>query len=660
MYVTSVLALSYVYAKERINVCDYVSINGDFQSYNVFRRILDHQKPYYDFANYIGMAPVMVNMPFMIFDGSFANSLFVTTFTSNVLFCIAVMMVCMFVTQNFAFSATVSVFIPKIITSKLLLWLLGAKYGYIWNSRFEGLFTPSNSMRGTRSFLPFLLIIISACAMFIYNRRKEEKVQLIDILDSRNIVCITGFVQGFFIVWSNDFGLSCIASMIVLYAVLQIVKYRRKISEFLLNLLLYAITVTAGLLTSATLITGLHPTAWFDSVYSTAEYQFFYFNGTAGKAIIPYIFSQPTLWFFTFIMIAVLLYYLHRLIKGARTDRDLYAVFVVLAVSAATYAYICSGSGYNFREAIEVYAVLFIISFAARIFFALTEKYSKIINALMLCALCGGTVLYSVQAATFQPQITGTYIEQLGGTNTQTVALIDARQYTGDEEVFSMYATGLEVMKNQFQPTGYDYIIHVLGQEAQRSYAQKFITGDYKYVQTPSMEIGSWLAQQNWYVYRHLMADYTMVFQTEYSFIWEKTDSQRINADVQVEIHKLDDSRTKIICTSENTDTFVADLSVNYSTEFDSLETRLLCLNRKAVMALTTCCGYDSNYYGLAMPAEGSHYIPVKMENGKGEAVLKGVYGKGINLDIHSAKYIQALPAFMLSIETTSLDSCKI
>ena len=77
-------------------------------------------------------------------------------------------------------------------------------------------------------------------------------------------------------------------------------------------------------------------------------------------------------------------------------------------------------------------------------------------------------------------------------------------------------------------------------------------------------------------------------------------------------------------------------------------------------MALTTCCGYDSNYYGLAMPAEGSHYIPVKMENGKGEAVLKGVYGKGINLDIHSAKYIQALPAFMLSIETTSLDSCKI
>ena len=175
MYVTSVLALSYVYAKERINVCDYVSINGDFQSYNVFRRILDHQKPYYDFANYIGMAPVMVNMPFMIFDGSFANSLFVTTFTSNVLFCIAVMMVCMFVTQNFAFSATVSVFIPKIITSKLLLWLLGAKYGYIWNSRFEGLFTPSNSMRGTRSFLPFLLIIIRLVLCLYTTVEKKKK-----------------------------------------------------------------------------------------------------------------------------------------------------------------------------------------------------------------------------------------------------------------------------------------------------------------------------------------------------------------------------------------------------------------------------------------------------------------------------------------------------
>ncbi|MEG2081789.1 MAG: hypothetical protein RR011_01010, partial [Oscillospiraceae bacterium] len=64
-WVAAVLFTSYSFAANRVLSCDYVSINGDFQSYNVFRRMLAGQTPFVDFANYIGMAPVFVNLPFV-------------------------------------------------------------------------------------------------------------------------------------------------------------------------------------------------------------------------------------------------------------------------------------------------------------------------------------------------------------------------------------------------------------------------------------------------------------------------------------------------------------------------------------------------------------------------------------------------------------------
>jgi protein-S-isoprenylcysteine O-methyltransferase Ste14 len=69
------------------------------------------------------------------------------------------------------------------------------------------------------------------------------------------------------------------------------------------------------------------------------------------------------LWTFTAIFIAVLLVYLYFLVKNKVTDKDLGAVFIILGVAAGTFAYICSGSGYNFKEALEVYSVLFAVAY---------------------------------------------------------------------------------------------------------------------------------------------------------------------------------------------------------------------------------------------------------------------------------------------------------
>ncbi|MDL2294461.1 hypothetical protein LJC60_07520, partial [Ruminococcaceae bacterium OttesenSCG-928-D13] len=90
-YALALLAVSFAFAAERAATASYNPVNGDFQSYNVFRRILAGQLPVRDFANYVGMAPILLNLPLLALGGGgFTASLFVTNFTCNVLFSLCV------------------------------------------------------------------------------------------------------------------------------------------------------------------------------------------------------------------------------------------------------------------------------------------------------------------------------------------------------------------------------------------------------------------------------------------------------------------------------------------------------------------------------------------------------------------------------------------
>ena len=171
VYAAAVLCMAYSFAVTRTQCSDYVSIDGDFQSYNVFRRILAGQLPYRDFANYIGMAPVVCNLPFLALHNSFTASLFVTNFTACVLFCAAVLLLIYLTTASLPLACLVSALLPKFVHSQILLRLLGARYGTVLTELFEGLYTPGNSMRVARSFLPFLLTAAAGLCLRLLRRR---------------------------------------------------------------------------------------------------------------------------------------------------------------------------------------------------------------------------------------------------------------------------------------------------------------------------------------------------------------------------------------------------------------------------------------------------------------------------------------------------------
>ncbi len=643
LWALAVLAVSYTFAAQRAAVCSYVSINGDFQSYNVFRRILAGQWPYADFANYIGMAPIAVNILPLLADGSFAASLFVTTFTSNVIFALAVALLLWLATRQLQLSCFVSAFLAKAVSTQILVRVLGGKYGTLLTERFAGLYTPSNSMRGTRSFLPFLLCGLVLLVTWLYQRRTGRSVNYLQLLPRTRVLAALGGVLGFFIPWSNDYGLGAVAAMLVLLAVLELFCWRMPVLQFLKKLAVFALCVGAGLLVCTTLITGGRPGAWFAATADIGEYQYFYFDGTYGMAVLPYIFKTPELWLFAGIFIAFWIWALVRLVRGAADNALVLLVFISLTVTAATFAYILSGSGFNCREALEVYSLLLAAALALRA--ALCWK--PLLAACRWGCICLLTVLLGYsgwQSLTLQPAVTGTYIEELGGYNTDVTALVEAAELVGDEQVFSTYATGLEVVTDQFQPTGYDYIIHALGRDVQAEYARDFAENEYSFVHTSRLPVETWVSGRNWHFYRLLLPHYTQVLRTEYGWIWERSEEELyIDADVQVSVEQIDPYSVRISCTSSVTDTFVADLQVSWHSEFEDFAHWLYALGRTSVLTRTSCIVAE-DMGGWFRAGSATEYLPVKMQDGHGELIISGGLGGGLLVTVQDAQYIAAMP----------------
>ena len=69
---------------ERALLVDFWPINGDFQNYNVWRRLLDGQTPYKDFPVYLGSGHLILGIVNMIFGNTFKMSL-VTSYFLTVL-----------------------------------------------------------------------------------------------------------------------------------------------------------------------------------------------------------------------------------------------------------------------------------------------------------------------------------------------------------------------------------------------------------------------------------------------------------------------------------------------------------------------------------------------------------------------------------------------
>ena len=197
--------------------------------------------------------------------------------------------------------------------------------------------------------------------------------------------------------------------------------------------------------------------------------------------------------------------------------------------------------------------------------------------------------------------------------------------------MFSIYATMLELDMGTFQPTGYDYIIHALGEEASNRYVQQFCELRPAFVQTLDPNACAWegwVSRENWTFYRELLARYRPVKEAGFWRLWERLpDGQSgiLDAQVQVSIKEESENAVRIVLTSEHKEPCTVDLSLTYTTHIPSLWQRLQTWNRTVCVEeenLSLSSGGQYTHYYL--PAEAQKKpVGVAMVDGRAEIVLR-------------------------------------
>ena len=635
LFALCIFAVSFFYGVQRCGNVDFVCTNGDYQNYNALRRFLAGQRPYADFANYLGMAPLLLCAPLLALHNNFSGSLFVTNFVACACFILLVFLVFYLVTGHKLLSASIALLLPKLLSSRVFSLLPGGTYA----ETYLGLLAkPGNSFRIARLFLPVLFCLILLLIL------RLRRVPLRTLLRDGKFCAGVGLVLGLGITWSNDFGFSCIGSAFLILLILSIADAGQKAASprisFSRFLFFFPALVLGGLL--SILLATRFGGGYLSFTSGVSQWQYWYYNLHDYDKIysLPQFLSQIT----PATAINLLLYLgamgtaLWLLCRKKENDRLILLVFLFTTIFAVQFLYMAACGGDHFEEGSYSVILLLICALvlkgilllAARIRLVRPLRVCAALSAVLVSLLClvqGGSLARHNALAVSDPG----YLEDMGGVSSDAVALREMAQIVGDSSLFSTYATALDDLLDRFQPSGCDYIIHALGDERFDAYCKNFTEQQYDFVQTTNYTIWPWEPWANgvsWPFYRELYSNYDLhsdhSFWTLWSYVGE--DANVLSGNAEVQIDPIDAQNVRITVTSDITVPCYADLVLSWENQYTNDPIRLLTWQHTVFV-------YDSSQAavrggageGYFQPAVGqSRHLPVYLENGQGSIILSG------------------------------------
>lgn len=635
-----------IFAAYRYFVGDFVAYNGDFQNYNVFRRLLDKQIPYKDFTNYLGNGMILVNFPLLWIFRSFGAAVFVTNFTSSILYSL-IICVSFYTITHQRKSAYIITSLFAIIAFLVLHAGFNGKfyYDYIYDIVFfEEL---GHSMRTTRAFLPFMLVGF----FYILKNLLKKANPLQDILSSNRWVGLIFMILGMMITWSNDYGYACVACLFIIIILVNLFSGKAK---FFRRLLLYSIAIVSAVTGAVLSITGITHGNLMDYINASkgvAEYQFWYYGAVYGKFMtVADLFADEGFAALTVIFLLYAVHFLACLIRGKINDDSICKLFLYSTCYSASLIYAVGSGSHNYAP-VKIMTYILMTEWIGKglyraVFFykkRFSGKLSQKINAVkkyfhilyankMTIYFCGMLFLYCMAVNILRKDITYQDKEEVQGLHVNSVIGAGLDKYASEfseGSLFSTYAGALETVNNIFQPTGTDYIIHVLGDEQRLKYLAQFRQGGYQYATTLKNEYTSWeywVSRANWFFYRELYMWYEPVNETTYSVIWEKQQNKNVvETEVRLSQEYINASTYKIEVELPNLeDGAYVDLLLKYDVSWT--QERL----KKGGIRKVLCVqdggerynSYNRNAcYYLDEQSDGC-YIPVHVQNGKGYAYI--------------------------------------
>ncbi len=629
-----ILLLCLLHAVDTCYSLSFGVTDGVFQNYNVVRRLLDGQVPYRDFTLYLGLGH--------LFSGSFFTWLFGNNFAaSQVAFgFLTLLSLCLF-----------SVVIGKLILGRhskipyactLLLLIILMKQPLFYKNAI-GLSEPvvtalnaalsvGSSARYVRGMIcPLFLIAVYQIQCIIsarvnIGRLAKEHGRTITI-------AATGALGGAAFIWSNDYGIgSWLCSTLVFLFVICIYSpggWKRKLRE----ILLWLISGAAAIFVIIMLVSHGHITNWLTDTFGTGGYQSWYYGYTRSRA---YYLWNVDFSFETFLLACLCIYYLGRLYLSRKKLESCVQYASLAFLSMCGFAVVNEYYLLSSNSLTEVaYAILFLLT-AYEIYHLLEQildKKEKMAGTVVCISIIAGVAAFvssgQYRILSFARDYRGTYAEELGGYIGDIYKdLKAAKEFTGDEKVFSTYASALEVMTDQFQPSGTDYIIHVLGDKSRQEYLETFREGDFRYVTTIKEtydEWEYWARSANWFFYRELYKEYHPVWSNIYQLFWEKNEVQEPYAveNWSTEIIQEDRGKVTIRITGDSGFDGVADVLVRYASDRDgSLSSKLIWNQQVFVENVTSQHISQDAHDGWALRGIGEEYLPVTILDGSGEITL--------------------------------------
>lgn len=350
--------------------------------------------------------------------------------------------------------------------------------------------------------------------------------------------------------------------------------------------------------------------------------------------------------FWTCVQALVVLMYLVVLIKkGFSIDNIVrYGIpmFFNMAAYAAENEYKLLSGGMLHEVS---YSILYLTLCAESVFFLtkiVAEKgIGRIEKNVITYGLALSGILWSISSyipleETMTSPDRGAYVEHLGYFNNAGLAnsIASTSEFLNDEDmVFSTYASGVEAYRNQFQPSGTDYIIHVLGNDARSKYLESFHKSGTNYVATIRETYADWeywAKNANWFFYRELYQNYIPAYANDYELFWKKKEnitSYDLNQ-TNFSVEYIDESNIKISVEAPGVTFGEADVSLTYKVKKNPCKRSLFTFNTMVYVDNGNASNLSGNdhdkFYYLAKEGDGTPNtaIGIPIINGAGSVTL--------------------------------------
>lgn len=635
-----VLVLCLVHAKVSVHNADFGPLNGTFQDYNPIRRFLSGQVPYRDFSDYLGLGHLYL--------GTFTTLLFGKSFTASKT---AFVFLAFFSLSLMSLSLGTAVLrsrirglaVTGILLSLLLirpLFLESFALSEEAREAFDYALKNGNSARMVRAFiLPAVCCVLLCC--FSAERQGGSPLKWL----------ILSLCCGTVLPWSNDYGISLFLCLWIMVTVTVFCR-TRSVGKTLLFSPAHLVLSLAGAALFVEIFTLGHLPQWVHSTFGIGGFQRWYPNTEKHF----YLFSFDLSWTSALQAILVIVYivrlYQNRASYWAVTRYGIPALANMTGFCALNEYYMISGDSAREVPLIILSLTLFFEAVCFLFHFLRSESERSVRVPVLAAAVCMAAWLVPAVYDEFLYQKMtkkdGTYIPQLGGNVTELgSSLTETAAWLGEEKIFSTYASAMELVTGQFQPSGTDYIIHVMGDENRADYLERFAEDDFRYAVTIQQTYSPWeyyIRRSNWFFYRELYRNWHPVFSNKYQMYWERNEAgedhiiSSAGHPITVSVEQNEPTEAKIIVRTDPGVNGFADLSVNYDVRKNGSALSKLMFQRMLYVSGDLNSFSELPFYGTNYLRESNtEYIPVTIVDGYGEILLSSVPKENTNLVITEA-----------------------